>query len=162
MAWCPAGGGGGGGGSGLLLLCCVMFSSFPSKDGAAKSSTRDVHPAADCMSNVLLLFGWFLGIMKILTVGFSQFFRCPDFQVESDNERLAQSVVHLCNLPVPETSREWILNVPEVYWESIFVVLPCFSGYAALFGLQHEVKVPTQISSKLNPGSALQDVTKWH
>ena len=39
---------------------------------------------------------------------------------------------------------ERLLKEPQVerstYWESIFVVLPCFSGYAALFGLQHEVK----------------------
>ena len=28
----------------------------------------------------------------------------------------------------------------SVHWEAILVVLPCFSGYAALFGLQHEVK----------------------
>jgi len=28
----------------------------------------------------------------------------------------------------------------RVYWESILVVLPMYSGYAALFGLQHELK----------------------
>ncbi|CAK9081368.1 unnamed protein product, partial [Durusdinium trenchii] len=40
-----------------------------------------------------------------------------------------------------------------VYWESIFVVLPCFSGYAALFGLQHEVKVRLRIADDSSQAS---------
>mmetsp|Transcript_64073 Transcript_64073/g.198419 ORF Transcript_64073/g.198419 Transcript_64073/m.198419 type:complete len:510 (-) Transcript_64073:183-1712(-) len=30
--------------------------------------------------------------------------------------------------------------VCRTYWESLFVVLPMYTGYAALFGLQHEIK----------------------
>eukprot|EP00434_Breviolum_minutum_P034543 symbB.v1.2.030579.t1/scaffold3464.1/size56234/2 len=44
-------------------------------------------------------------------------------------------------------------NERLVYWESIFVVLPCFSGYAALFGLQHEVKVRLRIADDSSQAS---------
>lgn len=54
--------------------------------------------------------------------------RSLEREVESENERL-------------------------VYWESIFVVLPCFSGYAALFGLQHEVKVRLRIADDSSQAS---------
>lgn len=54
--------------------------------------------------------------------------RLLEREVESENERL-------------------------VYWESIFVVLPCFSGYAALFGLQHEVKVRLRIADDSSQAS---------
>lgn len=36
----------------------------------------------------------------------------------------------------------------KVHWEALLVVLPCFSGYAALFGLQHEVKVAAEPCGK--------------
>ena len=47
---------------GLLLSCRVIFSSFPTKDGV-KSSTQDLHAAADCKSNFLSLFGLFVAIV---------------------------------------------------------------------------------------------------
>jgi len=34
----------------------------------------------------------------------------------------------------------------RVYWESFFVILPIFCGYATLFGLQHEIKARFQIA----------------
>ena len=55
---------------GLLLSCCVMFSSFPSKDGV-KSSTQDLHAAADCKSNFLSLFGLFVAII-LSTIKYNQ------------------------------------------------------------------------------------------
>jgi len=50
-------------------------------------------------------------------------------------------------------AREVDDNERLVYWESIFVVLPCFSGYAALFGLQHEVKVRLRIADDSSQAS---------
>ena len=43
----------------------------------------------------------------------------------------------------------------RVYWEAFFVVVPIFSGYAALFGLQHEIKVRFGIHD--NSSSASHD-----
>ena len=40
-----------------------------------------------------------------------------------------------------------------VHWEAVLVVLPCFSGYAALFGLQHEVKASSRVDGKLQGSS---------
>mmetsp|Transcript_61957 Transcript_61957/g.175982 ORF Transcript_61957/g.175982 Transcript_61957/m.175982 type:complete len:542 (-) Transcript_61957:207-1832(-) len=34
----------------------------------------------------------------------------------------------------------------RVYWESFFVILPIFCGYATLFGLQHEIKARLRIA----------------
>ncbi|CAJ1424755.1 unnamed protein product [Effrenium voratum] len=51
-------------------------------------------------------------------------------------------------------AREAQAQCPEdVYWESILVVLPCFSGYAALFGLQHEVKARLRIADDSSAAS---------
>lgn len=50
----------------------------------------------------------------------------------------------------------------QVYWESIFVVLPCFSGYAALFGLQHEVKVGGFSPISLHPKLPLLPPSSVH
>jgi len=43
----------------------------------------------------------------------------------------------------------------RVYWEAFFVVLPLFSGYAALFGLQHSIK--TAFGLKDDKSSASHD-----
>jgi len=40
-----------------------------------------------------------------------------------------------------------------VHWEALLVVLPCFSGYAALFGLQHEVKARFRIADDSSDAS---------
>ncbi|CAE7869058.1 unnamed protein product [Symbiodinium sp. KB8] len=41
----------------------------------------------------------------------------------------------------------------KVHWEALLVVLPCFSGYAALFGLQHEVKARFRIADDSSDAS---------
>merc|ERR1719265_2202241 len=49
--------------------------------------------------------------------------------------------------------RQSLPNLPNqrAYWESFFVVLPVFCGYAALFGLQHEIKVKLGIADTSSP-----------
>mmetsp|Transcript_64707 Transcript_64707/g.151676 ORF Transcript_64707/g.151676 Transcript_64707/m.151676 type:complete len:456 (+) Transcript_64707:20-1387(+) len=44
-------------------------------------------------------------------------------------------------------------GLAKVHWEALLVVLPCFSGYAALFGLQHEVKARFRIADDSSDAS---------
>lgn len=41
----------------------------------------------------------------------------------------------------------------RVYWEGFFINMPVFCGYAALFGLQHEIKAKYGIGDSLTPAS---------